>query len=222
VHRLDSRAPLVVDTRELGRRAGSMREVTRTVPAPANLGLDVIRVPEASPLELDLRLEAVVDGVLVSGTARAQLAGECVRCLEPVSSEVDVEFQELYVYPEDPAAYGHASQPKRGEEGEEEEGISRLVGDLLDLEPLVRDAVVLSLPFQPVCRDDCPGLCPECGALLAEDPGHEHASTDARWAALQDLFVDSTVFVESTVVDSHVVDSQFAEKDSQFAEKEES
>jgi uncharacterized protein len=169
-----------------------MREVTRTVPAPADLGLDVIGVPEGSPLELNLRLEAVVDGVLVSGNARARLAGECVRCLEPVSSEVDVTFQELYVYPEDPAhaTYGHGSSRAAHAapaDTDDEDGISRLEGDLLDLEPVVRDAVVLALPFQPVCRDDCPGLCSECGALLAEDPNHHHASTDPRWAALQDL-----------------------------------
>jgi uncharacterized protein len=183
VHRLDSRAPLVLDTRELGRRAGSMREVTRTVPAPTNLGLGVIGVPEASPLELDIRLEAVVEGVLVSGSARARLAGECVRCLEPVSSRVDVAFQELYVYPEDPA-HGHGP---RTANAEDEDGTARLVGDLLDLEPVLRDAVVLALPFQPVCRDDCPGLCSECGARLADDPDHQHASIDPRWAALQGL-----------------------------------
>jgi uncharacterized protein len=191
VHRLDSRAPLVIDTRELGRRAGSMREITRTVPAPADLGLDVIGVPEGSPLELDIRLEAVVDGVLVSGTARARLAGECVRCLEPVTSDLDVTFQELYVYPDDSeqATYGHGSRAAHAApaDTDDEDGVSRLEGDLLDLEPVVRDAVVLALPFQPVCRDDCPGLCSECGALLATDPDHHHASADPRWAALQDL-----------------------------------
>jgi uncharacterized protein len=197
VHRLDSRAPLVIDTRELGRRAGSMREVTRTVPAPASLGIDVIGVPEASPLELNLRLEAVVDGVLVSGTARARLAGECVRCLEPVSSEVDVTLQELYVYPEDPAhaTYGHGPRAAQAApaDSDDEDGISRLEGDLIDLEPVLRDAIVLALPFRPVCRDDCPGLCPECGALLADDPAHQHASTDPRWAALQDLLDPNAV-----------------------------
>ena len=172
---LDPRAPLVLDTRELGRRPGSQREVSRTVPAPADLGIEVLQVPEGSPVELDLRLEAVMEGVLVTGTAHASLAGECARCLEPISDEIEVRFQELFVYED------HALP-------EEDDEVSTLQDDLVDLEPLLRDAVVLALPFQPLCMDDCPGLCPECGARLADDPDHAHdAAIDPRWAALADL-----------------------------------
>jgi uncharacterized protein len=147
--------------------------VSRTVPAPADLGIEVLRVPEGSPVELDLRLEAVMEGVLVTGTAHASLAGECVRCLEPITDEVDVRFQELYVYED------HALPE------EEDDEVSTLQDDLVDLEPLLRDAVVLALPFQPLCQDDCPGLCPECGARLADEPDHRHdAPGDPRWAAL--------------------------------------
>ena len=173
---LDPRAPLVLDTRELGRRPGSQREVTRTVPAPAELGIEVLRVPEGSEVELDLRLEAVMEGVLVSGTATAALDGECVRCLEPISDDVEVTFQELFVYTDRHDAPADEA---------EDDGVSRLEGDLLDLEPLLRDAVVLALPFQPLCEDDCPGLCTECGARLADDPDHAHdAPVDPRWAGL--------------------------------------
>jgi len=173
---LDPRAPLVLDTRELGRRPGSQRQVSRTVPAPADLGIEVLQVPEGSPVELDLRLEAVMEGVLVTGTADASLAGECARCLEPITDEITVDLQELYVY-EDHALPG----------GEDDE-VSMLQDDLVDLEPLLRDAVVLALPFQPLCEEDCPGLCPECGARLADDPDHAHdAAIDPRWAALADL-----------------------------------
>jgi uncharacterized protein len=150
--------------------------VSRTVPAPADLGIEVLRVPEGSPVELDLRLEAVMEGVLVTGTAHASLAGECVRCLEPITDEVDVRFQELYVYED------HALPE------EEDDEVSTLQDDLVDLEPLLRDAVVLALPFQPLCRDDCPGLCPDCGVRLAGDPDHAHeAAIYPRWAALADL-----------------------------------
>lgn len=141
------------------------------MPAPAGLGIDVIGVPEGSDVELELRFESVMEGVLVSGTAHVHLTGECVRCLEQVSDELDVDLQELYVYPDEDA----------------EEDAPRMVGDLLDLEPVLRDAAVLALPLQPVCRDDCPGLCPECGARLADDPGHRHESVDPRWAALGNL-----------------------------------
>jgi uncharacterized protein len=143
--------------------------------APAELGIEILGVPEGSPVQLDLRLEAVMDGVLVTGTATADLEGECARCLEPIEDDVTVDFQELYLY--DPA-----------DGDDEDDDVSRLEGDLLDLEPVLRDAVVLALPFQPLCRDDCPGLCAECGARLADDPDHRHDdAVDPRWSALADL-----------------------------------
>ena len=176
---LDPRAPLVLDTRELGRRPGSQRQVTLTVPAPADLGIEVLRVPEGAPVELDLLLEAVMEGVLVTGTAHAVLDGECARCLEPLHDEIEARFQELFVYVEHQTSH------------DEDDEVSRLEGDLVDLEPLLRDAVVLALPFQPLCEDDCPGLCTECGARLADDPDHTHeAPIDPRWAGLTALAQD--------------------------------
>ena len=175
--RLDPRAPLVLDTRELGRRPGSQRKQTLSAPAPADLGIEVLRVPEGSPVDIDLRLEAVMEGVLVTGTARADLTGECARCLEPIGDDVEVDLQELFAYEESDTATDAG-----------DDDASRLEGDLLDLEPLLRDAVVLSLPFQPLCREDCPGLCTECGARLADDPEHQHnEAIDPRWAALRGL-----------------------------------
>ncbi len=167
---LDPRSGLVIDTRELGRRAGAMKVVHAVADAPDDLGIEVIGVPPTSPIELDLRLESVVEGVLVTGSAAVELRGECVRCLDVVAETLTVDIQELYVYP--------------GSEASEDEA-SRLQGDLLDLEPLVRDEVVLALPFQPVCRENCAGMCPTCGANLNDDPAHQHdAMVDPRWGAL--------------------------------------
>lgn len=166
----DPRSGLVLDTRALGRRAGAMSTVVTTVEAPDDLGTAVIGVPAGSPVDLDLRLESVIEGVLVTGTARLEARGECVRCLGPVVVPLEVEVQELYVHP------GHE---------EDDDEVSRLEGDLVDLEPVLRDDVVLDLPFRPLCREDCPGLCPECGARLADDPDHGHeADLDPRWEAL--------------------------------------
>jgi uncharacterized protein len=172
--RLDPRAPLVFDTRDLGRRAGAMRTVSRTVPAPTDLGIGVVGVPATAEIELDIRFESVVDGVYVSGTARAPLAGECVRCLDPFEDDLEATFGQLFAYPD-----------RRDEEVAEDEDTLLMEGDLLDLEPVLRDAVVLALPLRPVCRDDCPGLCSECGARLADDPDHHHEAVDPRWAALR-------------------------------------
>jgi uncharacterized protein len=173
----------VLDTRELGRRPGSQVQVSRKVPAPTDLGIDVLAVAEGAPVELDLRLEAVMEGVLVTGTANAVVEGECARCLEPIRDDVEVTLQELFVY--DDAGGEHASD-------DEDDEVSTLQGDLLDLEQPLRDAVVLALPFQPLCREDCPGLCPDCGARLADEPDHAHeAAIDPRWARLTELGHDS-------------------------------
>jgi uncharacterized protein len=185
VRTADPRAPLVLDTRELGRRPGSQRKLSFSAEAPAGLGIDILGVPEGSTVDIDLRLEAVMEGVLVTGTATAALEGECARCLEPITDTVTVDLQELFVY-DDP---DHDSRgPARGDD--EDDDVSRLEGDLIDLEPLLRDAVVLALPYQPLCRDDCPGLCTECGARLADDPEHRHDDPiDPRWAALGEIAV---------------------------------
>lgn len=167
---LDPRSGLVVDTHDLGREAGSMREVSDTVEAPDGLGNDVIGVPPGSPVELELRLEAVVEGVLVTGDVHVSLAGQCGRCLDPISDELEIEVQELYLYP--------------GMDEDDEEA-SRLEGELIDLEPLVRDEVVLDMPFMPLCREDCAGLCPTCGANLNAEPQHDHGGpADPRWESL--------------------------------------
>jgi uncharacterized protein len=149
-----------------------MRTLYRSLPAPAALDIGVAGVPEGSDVELSLRLEAVSEGVLVSGSARARYVGECGRCLDAVEGDLDAELQELYVYPDSDA---------------EDEEAARMVGDLIDLEPVLRDVVVLALPLRPLCREDCPGLCPDCGVRLADHPDHGHESVDPRWAALADL-----------------------------------
>jgi len=147
-----------------------------TVPAPADLGIEVLRVPEGSPVELDLRLEAVMEGVLVTGSASVALVGECARCLDDITDESVVDLQELFVYEDQRLP------------SEEDDDVSTLVGDLFDLEPLLRDAVVLALPFQPLCEDDCPGMCPDCGVRLKDDPDHAHDEPiDPRWAGLTAL-----------------------------------
>jgi uncharacterized protein len=183
----DARRPLVLDTRELGRRPGSMLELDREVEAPDDLGTDVISVPEGQPMTLDLRLEAVMEGVLVSGSVRATATGACVRCLESVDVPMDVDIQELFAYA-DRAAHHHEVV------ADDDEDVRELDGDLADLEPAIRDTVVPELPFQPVCRDDCPGLCSECGAKLADDPTHHHDQVDPRWKeldALRDQLTDT-------------------------------
>lgn len=177
-------SPFVLDVHELDRRPGTMRRLQRTVPAPEGLGTAVIGVPTGADLELDLRLEAVMEGILVSGSVRGRAVGECVRCLDEVVEDVDAELQELYVYPE--RAQAAVS------EGVDEEDVPVLDGGHVDVEPAVRDAVVPALPFRPVCSPDCQGLCPECGERLVDaGPDHRHETIDPRWADLGRAFDDN-------------------------------
>src|SRR5262245_50603199 len=144
------RGPFVLDIRELGRRPGAMRPVRVQVLAPGELGTPMLRVPPGSPVDLDARMESVHEGVLVSGTATADLVGECSRCLEEVRDRVTVDLQELFYYPD-----------RAAEIDEDDEDVLSVVDDHVDLAPVVRDALVLELPLSPLCQPDCAGLCAE-------------------------------------------------------------
>lgn len=172
----------MLDTIKLGRRPGSMHTVERVVTAPQRIGLELIAIEEGSEIDLDLRLEAVSEGVLVTGSLRADTAGECSRCLEPFSDSVDLTLTELFAYPD-------SATEETTEEGE----VYHVVNDEIDLEPVVIDAVGLALPFRPLCSADCQGLCSECGIRLAiAESGHGHDILDPRWAGLAAKFgVDS-------------------------------
>jgi uncharacterized protein len=174
---LDPRQPLVVDTTNLPRQPGATRARKRVLAAPQDLRLEMISVPEGSDVELDLELTSVSEGVYVSGRVRGSLIGECGRCLNEIRESFDVPIKELFAYADSTT-----------EETTDEDEVGRMQGDLIDLEPAVRDAVVLTLPTNPLCRPDCPGLCPECGVHFDDLPAdHSHEVVDARWAALSNL-----------------------------------
>jgi len=171
------RSAFVFDMRALGKHPGEFRDEKLTASAPDGVGSGLVLVPAGADVALDLRFEAVSEGVLVTGSAVAPLAGECARCLDPLTTSIEVSFQELYRYLPDPG--------EDKDDGEER----FLDGDFLDLEPAFRDAVVLALPLSPLCKDDCRGLCVECGAKLAEvGPDHGHGDkVDPRWELLAKL-----------------------------------
>ena len=170
--------PWKIDLRELGRRAGALQELDRTVPAPGDWRVELIGVPAGGEVHLRLRLESVMEGVLVSGEFDVPVEGSCARCLEPIADTLTLPVQELYAYE------GSAT-----EETSEEDEVRLVDGDFLDLEPMARDTVVLSLPLSPVCDEDCSGLCVDCGQRLDDLPaGHAHEITDPRWAGLAQRF----------------------------------
>jgi uncharacterized protein len=177
-----TRSPFVLDTRELGRQPGLSKDYQLSVAAPAHLGLDIIGVPQGDPLELTVRLESVTEGVLVSGVVSGRARGECGRCLVAFSEPLEVDFVELFAY-----------RDSATEQTTDPDEVSRLAGDLLDLEPVVRDAVVLSFPLTPLCEAECAGLCSECGERIADlPPAHTHVQSDPRWAALAERLSNGT------------------------------
>jgi uncharacterized protein len=164
----NQQSPFRANVRDLVNRPGEMREERLVIPVGDPMGEGLVSVREGSELDLDVRLESVHEGILVTAEVDAVAEGECGRCLIDIALPVQVEFQELFAY--------HS-----GEAFEYE-----VQDDHVDLESLIRDAVVLSLPFQPVCRPDCPGLDPVTGLRLADHPElvtHDQ-QRDPRWAAL--------------------------------------
>jgi uncharacterized protein len=169
-------SPMRIDIARLGRRPGAMVTLRNTVPSPSRIGLPMIAIEEGAPLELDLQVQSVSEGVLVTGTVSAPTVGECARCLSPVNGRVQVGLTELFAYPDSTT-----------EATTEKDEVGHIVDDIIDLEQPIIDAVGLELPFSPVCTPDCPGLCPECGVALAAEPGHHHDRIDPRWAKLADM-----------------------------------
>jgi uncharacterized protein len=143
------------------------------------MGVELARVPAGAELELEIQLEGVAEGVLVTAAVSGPLMGECARCLEPFESVVKVRFQELFALGDEPAQV----------DGDYDADSYRLdPSGLLDLESALRDAIVLELPLSPLCEDGCQGLCVECGIRLADaEPGHRHEERGTMWAALKDF-----------------------------------
>jgi uncharacterized protein len=165
-----SKNPLVVGVKDLVHQAGEMRELTLELVAPEKYGEAMATVPQGTPMTLELRLEGLHEGILATGDVVVDASAECVRCLDPFTFELQVDFQELFAYSSsDSDSY-------------------TVVDDSLNLEDIIRDAVVLELPFQPVCKEDCYGLDPATGEKRTEPPGENVADEiDPRWQELSKL-----------------------------------
>lgn len=159
----------VIDVRDLIGHPGSSRQVHVSEPIP-NLAARLAVVPEDRPVGAELLIESVVEGILVSGPLRGLMVLTCARCLKGFEAEFDLDLQELYA-------------PDAGAEDEE----YPLVEGAVDLEPMIRDAVLLAMPFAPLCRPDCLGLCERCGGDRNLDECSCPPAVDSRWAPLLDL-----------------------------------
>lgn len=170
---------LQFDAVDLVGRIGSHRSVERTVPAPPReAGGVAMQVPEGEDIAVEAELESVVEGIYAHGTVTAHLEGECSRCLDPVEQDVSARLDELFMYPEKVKA-------------EDKEDSVLFEHDAVNVGPLVRDALAMEADERPLCREDCPGLCAQCGFRMEDDPEHHHDVLDPRFAALQGLLDDT-------------------------------
>jgi uncharacterized protein len=194
-----SKAPdsFKLNTYELPRRAGEMKEYELDIVMSEKFGVDLISVPAGEVIEVDARLESVTEGILLSADVYTVAQGECIRCLDPLEIVIERKIQELYAYE---PTNERGKKKKRSAEDLTSEDLDvadefMMDGDILDLETPIRDAVVLSLPTNPLCSQDCLGLCPECGGKWADLPeDHAHEVIDARWASLEGLTLDDPDF----------------------------
>jgi len=167
-------SPFRINLHELPRRAGEMREYNLKFPAPERIGTPLLGIDAGTELAILIKAESVDDGVLISGSVQSSAHGECGRCLEPINEEIEQNFQELFLY-----------ESRKSDNPEDDEEIFSMEGDEADIETPIRDAVILTMPLNPLCDLECEGLCSECGEKWANLPAdHAHDVIDPRWKGL--------------------------------------
>jgi uncharacterized protein len=181
------------NTHELPRRAGEMKEYQLDLEILEAVGVPLVAVPAGDVIEVDMRLESVAEGILLSADIYAIAKGECIRCLDPVEITVERKIQELYRYESTNDKGGKRKKHSLRADTSDEIDLDAvdelwLDGNEMNLEIPIRDAVVLDLPVNPLCSEGCLGLCPDCGEKWEKLPeDHAHEVIDARWAGLAGL-----------------------------------
>jgi len=188
-----ARSVFLFNTHDLPHRAGEMREYELDLQISEPLGIDLLSVKPGEIIEVDLKIQAVDEGVLATARVVATASGECIRCLKPISWPIDETFTELFYYQERATKYAKQKSAKsksssKDEIDLDEEDLSFMIGDDIDLEPAVRDAIILNLEVNPLCQEDCPGLEHARGENWAFLPTDQSQTPhDSRWSALKDF-----------------------------------
>ena len=165
---------------ELPRRSVEYRDSHLEMELDQPFGLEMIAIQPGQPIDLDVTATSVDEGVLIRGRVTSVALGECARCLSPVRMEIDQGFDELYEYESKAASLS--------DEDVETDQILMVQEESVDLAIPVRDAVILALPVNPLCEEDCLGLCSICGVAWRDlESTHAHQERDARWQALEGL-----------------------------------
>lgn len=150
--------------------------------APEELELESEAATLKNEVRAQVKLKKGIAQTDVKGTIFAEVGIDCSRCLQPTENSLEIPFKAVFVTPE------NYTEAKEAELGGEDLEVSIFDGDEIDLTELVREQILLNLPIQVFCREDCQGLCPKCGAnqnLI--DCKCEENEIDPRWASLKNL-----------------------------------
>lgn len=183
------KAAIPLELTGLGSSEGDSKTWQLQVTLPTAIGTEDMAVPAGQSLDLQLLAVAISEGVSLSVSGAARAEGNCVRCLQPVKKSLDFSLSRVYYYPEELAHLLNEVSEDSIVYADLDEAYQVQPDSRLDLEPLLIDAIVPQIPYSVLCSPDCPGLCPECGIMLAKaEAGHHHEKIDPRWSVLANLF----------------------------------
>ena len=177
-----------VSVAQVASRPGQSKPIDTVFPAPSGIGDDIVGVREGADVRVVGSFDSIVDGLVFTGRIEAPLTAECTRCLKPIDPDWTVNATLFFPYDAPGADDGRGNGEVEIIAGEDEaEDVYPLSSDgaFADMESPLRDTLVEALPLQPLCKEDCLGLCPQCGVDLNENPDHHHDVTDIRFAALE-------------------------------------
>lgn len=182
-------SPWAVPVAQVASRPGQSKQIDADFPAPSGIGDEIVGVKEGAPVHVSGSFDSIVDGLVFSARVTAPVKAECTRCLKPIERDWGVDVTTFMPYESGEDAKGRNGEVDIVAGEEEAEDVYPLLADgaWADLEALLRDTLVEALPLQPLCSEDCQGLCSQCGVDLNEHPDHHHEVTDIRFEALADL-----------------------------------
>lgn len=182
-------SPWTVPVAQVASRPEQSKQIDADFPAPSGIGDEIIGVKEGEPVHVSGSFDSIVDGLILNASINAPVHAECTRCLKPIKRDWTTHVTAFFPYKDE---RDNRNQPDEvdiiaGEEESEDTYPLFDNGAFANLEALLRDTLVDELPLQPLCREDCRGLCSQCGVDLNENPDHVHETTDIRFAGLADL-----------------------------------
>lgn len=184
--------PWSIPISQLSLKPGNTQDIDHVImPAPSGIGDNLVGIPEGTDVTVNGMLESLADGILFTGTISAPFDAECARCLEPIHDTITVAPVVFYTYEEDmPASFSSDEEEVDIIASQDETDDTYPLSPqsiYLNMEALVRDSLAQALPLQPLDREDCRGLCPQCGINLNDHPDHHHDVVNIQWAALEGL-----------------------------------